>query len=39
MDIINWFDTDARMFEHAPIDEDTRITLTDMIKIKDLAVR
>lgn len=39
VDMINWFDQDARMYEHAPIDEDTRITLTDMLKIKDLAVK
>ncbi|KAL4438288.1 hypothetical protein ABPG74_009711 [Tetrahymena malaccensis] len=39
VDMINWFDQDARMYEHAPIDEDTRITLNDMIKIKDLAVK
>lgn len=39
VDLINWFDMDARMYEHAPMDEDSRVTLNDMIKIKDLAVR
>lgn len=39
VDLINWFDEDARIYEHAPIDDETRITLADMLKIKDLAVR
>lgn len=39
VDMINWFDEDARIYEHAPIDEETRVTMTDMLKIKELAVR
>jgi centrosomal protein CEP104 len=30
VDMINWFDTDARMYEHAPIDEESRVTLNDL---------
>ncbi|EGR30972.1 hypothetical protein IMG5_119870 [Ichthyophthirius multifiliis] len=38
IDMIGWFDQDARVYDHAPIDQETRVTLRDMVKIKDQAI-
>lgn len=38
IDLIGWFEDDMREYEHAPIDEETRITLSDMIRQKDAAL-
>ncbi len=35
VDMIGWFDQDARVYDHAPIDEESRVTLKDMLNIKD----
>jgi hypothetical protein len=34
--MLAWFDEDARNYDHAPIDDESRITLRDLIRIKDL---
>ena len=38
MDLIHWFEEDDRNFEYAPIDDDTRVTLTDMQKLREKAL-
>ena len=39
VDMLNWYDEDSRNFEFAPIDDDTKITLKDMITVKEKALR
>jgi centrosomal protein CEP104 len=39
LDLIAWFDEDDRNFEYAPIDDETRITLRDLQRFRDLALK
>ena len=39
VDLIAWFDEDDRNFQHSPIDEDSRITLQDMEKLKQQCLK
>jgi centrosomal protein CEP104 len=38
VDLIAWFDEDVRNFGHSPIDEESKITLEDMIKLKNQCI-
>lgn len=38
VDMLGWFEDDARTYENAPIDEETRITMRDMINLKERAL-
>lgn len=37
--MMNWFQRDVESYQHAPIDEETRITLRDMLRFKDVALQ
>ena len=39
VDILNWFEEDDRCFDYAPVDDETRETLTEMIKIRNIALK
>ena len=36
--MLNWFEEDCRTYENAPIDEETRMTLRDMVNLKERAL-
>lgn len=38
LDLIAWFDEDARNFLHSPIDPESKITLNDMINLKSQSI-
>ncbi|KRX06659.1 Armadillo-type fold [Pseudocohnilembus persalinus] len=38
IDLMNWYHEDCRQWEHAPIDNDTKITLEDLEKLKQQAL-
>jgi len=37
--MMNWFERDAESYQHAPIDEESWITLRDMLRFKDVALQ
>ena len=39
VDMLSWYDEDSKNFEYAPMDDDTKITLKDMIQLKERAVK
>ncbi len=38
LDLIGWFEEDDRNYEYAPIDQCSRETLNDLVKIKEKAL-